>query len=422
MRVCAWLVMAFDSAEQDPRDYLKFEYGGLTLHIKPGHGDNVSLISVFLEDKTKYAEAQLVINRFLSAMAWKDGRAFVTLGGIAGGARPTEKDNPRFNYSEDRVLRGTVISQFDFEHLQNPPDDKQKLALALYREGQNSHIAQFYRFLSFFKILNIKLSTGKKQVEWINTNLGKIWNFKAQTRLAELQKTEPNIGEYLWKQRRNAIAHANIDPILDPDMPADRTAAKQDADLMEGLAEVLIQEELRVPSLRKIWQEHLYELEGFKRLFGEVLTARLKAKENVPLKDFPPIPHLTLDLKGQPQYDSFTALPFQIVACKDGVLLISTDYALQPMAVALVLDFPSETLQLALNMFGVNQKHEKYTKAIAVSYFNFLISYFCNGCLEVFNAHTRERLSHKTAFIPVNIDLHATVEGWKKKIEELGSE
>jgi hypothetical protein len=267
MAICAWLVMAFDSVEQDPRDYLKTEYGGLTLHIKPGHGEAVSLISTFLEDNTKYTEAQLIINRFLSAMAWKEGKAFVTLGGIAGGALPTERDKPRFNYSEGRVLRGAIISQLDFEHLQNPPDDKQKLALALYREGLNSRIAQFYRFLSFFKILNIKFATGKAQIGWINANLGKIWNFIAQERLAELQKTEPDIGEYLWKEGRNAIAHANTDPILDPDIPTDRTAATRDADLMHGLAEVLIQEELGVPSQRKIWQEHLYELEGFKRLF-----------------------------------------------------------------------------------------------------------------------------------------------------------
>jgi hypothetical protein len=48
--------MAFDSEEQDPRDYLKTEYYGRTLHIKPGHGDTVSLISTFLEDNTKYAD------------------------------------------------------------------------------------------------------------------------------------------------------------------------------------------------------------------------------------------------------------------------------------------------------------------------------------------------------------------------------
>ena len=119
MAICGWLVMAFDSEEHDPRDYIKTEYGGLSLHIKPGHGENVSLISTFLEDHTKYSDAQLIVNRFLSAMAWKEGGAFVTLGFVVSGALPDEKDKPRFNYSEGRVLRGAVISRFDFEHLQN---------------------------------------------------------------------------------------------------------------------------------------------------------------------------------------------------------------------------------------------------------------------------------------------------------------
>jgi hypothetical protein len=39
--------------------------------------------------------------------------------------------------------------------------------------------------------------------------------------------------------------------------------------------------------------------------------------------------------------------------------------------------------------------------------------------LQVFDAQTGERLSHKTAFVAQDIDLHATVEAFKKKIEEL---
>jgi Methylamine utilization protein MauJ len=414
--------MAFDSEEQDPRDYLKTEYYGRTLHIKPGHGDTVNLISTFLEDNTKYADAQLVINRFLSAMAWKEGKAFVTLGSIIGGARAADRDAPRFNYSEGRILRYAVTSRFDFEHLQNPSDDKQKLALALYREGLNNHENQFYRFLSFFKILNIKFATGKAQIGWINANQGKMWDFIAQQRLAELLKTEPDIGKYLWKEGRNAIAHANAEPILDPDIHTDRTTATRDSDLMQGLAEAFIQEELGVASQRKIWREHLYELEGFKRLFGEALTARLKAKESVPQETFPTIPPLTLNLKEQPSYECLTALSFRVAACKEGVVFLATDRSAQPMAVTLALNFPAETLELVLNMFGVNRKQEKYTKASAACYYGFLIGYFCNGCLQVFNAMSGERLSHKTAFLPVDIDLHATVEGWQKKIKELEAE
>jgi hypothetical protein len=89
------------------------------------------------------------------------------------------------------------------------------------------------------------------------------------------------------------------------------------------------------------------------------------------------------------------------------------------MQVVLALHFPDERLKLVLPTLGVNSKKRAYTNALAASYFGFLIGYFCNGYFEVFDSRTGERLSQKTAFIPQDIDLHATVEGWKKKIEEL---
>ena len=46
--ICKWIVTAFDSSIEDPRDYLRTEYGGLTLHIKPGHRDEVNRVSVFV--------------------------------------------------------------------------------------------------------------------------------------------------------------------------------------------------------------------------------------------------------------------------------------------------------------------------------------------------------------------------------------
>jgi hypothetical protein len=264
-----------------------------------------------------------------------------------------------------------------------------------------------------------QIRNGQRASRLDKHNLGKIWNYTAQQRLTELQKTEPDIGEYLWKEGRNAIAHANTDPILDPDISTDRTAAMRDADLMQGLAELFIQEELGVPSKRKIWNEHLYELEDFKRLFKGPLTARLEAKESVPLGDFPPIPALTLNLKEHTAFDCLAVLSFRVTACKNGIVLLATDPTAQPMMVTLALDFPAERPELVLNTFGANQKQEKYTKALAACCYEFLIGYFCNGCLQVFNATTGERLSHKSAFLRVNVDLRATVEGWKQKIKEL---
>ena len=83
-----------------------------------------------------------------------------------------------------------------------------------HREGSNSYSydVQFYRFLSFFKILNIKHEKGKEHVAWINGNVGKVWNFRAQERLAELQRTQADIGEYLWRQGRNQLRTRTPNP------------------------------------------------------------------------------------------------------------------------------------------------------------------------------------------------------------------
>jgi hypothetical protein len=78
-----WLVMAFDSSIRDERKYLKVDYGGFTFHIKPSMTEEANTIAVFTENDEKKAEAKLVINRFLSAMAWKDGEAYMLLAVLA---------------------------------------------------------------------------------------------------------------------------------------------------------------------------------------------------------------------------------------------------------------------------------------------------------------------------------------------------
>jgi hypothetical protein len=57
-----------------------------------------------------------------------------------------------------------------------------------------------------------------------------------------------DIGNFHLRRGRDSIAHAYNQPILDADIPTDRAAANRNVDLMQGLAEVFIQEGLGVPS------------------------------------------------------------------------------------------------------------------------------------------------------------------------------
>ena len=413
-----WLIVAFESAIRDSRDQLEVEYDGLKLHIKPSLDEYCDLAAFFVEPPQEIADVQIKINRFLSAMAWKDLRHYITRGGMASGARVEQRNIPRFNYREKRQYPYGEISRFDFEHLQVPRDDRQRLALALYREALGAN-QEFYRFLSFFTILEILYHNDATQITWINAHVPSVRSYFAIQRLRELGSEGINIGKYLVRRGRNAVAHAFAQRIRDPDVITDIVSMKKDAELMQGLAIILIEEELAFPSLSKIWREHLYELEGFKSLFGDGLTARLKSGQDLPLEQLPPIPPLRIELKEKAAYQAFRNLQFRITSCRNGKVLLLTDTAQHPVQVGLILDFPAETLELLLESLNINRGNEQYSRDLEASIWEFLIDYFGNGCLQVFDNAEQRRLSHKTAFVPVKVDVGAIIRGWRAIVDRL---
>jgi len=386
---------------RDPRQQLQTTYEGLTIHIQPHMDDFCDLMSTFVLPGTDIQHVRLRLNRFLSAMAWKDNRAFITRGDIAGGARPQDSDKPRFNYGEKRRLPYGIISRFDFEHLVVPSNDRQRLALALFRDGLDSDNA-FYKFLSYYKIVNILHSRPDDQMEWMNANIPSL-RFDAAERAKQLAQSNGDLGKYLYVQGRTAIAHAFASPIRDPDLPADRMEIREDCRLIKGLAALLIERELGIPSLPKIWHDHLYELAGFKELFGEGLTGRLARGEPVGTGEFS-VPKLTLRLKDHLPYRCLERVEFQAVSCESGTLVLATNPETEPMLITIILNFPAETLNFDLTAFAFNQKHWRFRTELAESYYQFLWDYYGNGCLEIYDSLNGDRLSHKLGFIPMNID------------------
>ncbi len=413
-QICQWLVVAFESHSRDTREYLQVTYDDLHIHIQPHNDEYCNVMSVFVEPNGDIQQSRTKLNRFLSAMAWKDSEFFITRGGISSGARASDRDSPRFNYREKRRYPYGVISPFDFEHLVAPTEDRQRLALALYRDGLGAD-NEFYRFLSFYKVINVLFSHPTRQMEWINANVPHVQHHFGTERAAFLQARGDDIGRYLFVQGRSAIAHAFARPIRDPDLQADRAEILADCDLIKGLAAVLIENELGLPSLRKIWREHLYELSGFKELFGEELVGKLSRRERLPTSDFSSLPRLTVALKGLPPYECLTRLEFKVTSCDAGIIVLETDREVEAMVVRLTLDFPGESLELDLNNFEYTRIHWKYRIDAGLSYYRFLTDYFHNGCLQVFDALNSERLSHKLGFIPMNIDPVRTINGFALK-------
>jgi hypothetical protein len=138
-----------------------------------------------------------------------------------------------------------AVKPWDFLYLPQPQSDNASLALALFREGMSVNSSPF-SFLSYFKVLNIGFPTGPKIAEWVNFNLGHVRYSPALDRLNELKKSNADIGAYLNVQGRCAVAHANSQPIVNPDRYDDKRRLELDLPLMKAIAENFIERELGV--------------------------------------------------------------------------------------------------------------------------------------------------------------------------------
>ncbi|MGH9022969.1 MAG: methylamine utilization protein MauJ, partial [Acidimicrobiia bacterium] len=64
----------------------------------------------------------------------------------------------------------------------------------------------------------------------------------------------------MYAAGRSAVAHANADPVVDPDHPEDTLRLQRDLPLIKALAAFAIEHDLGVKSQGTVWREHLYEL------------------------------------------------------------------------------------------------------------------------------------------------------------------
>jgi hypothetical protein len=124
-----------------------------------------------------------------------------------------------------------------------PNNSNARLAMAIYREAKSVHYTP-YEFLSYFKIINILYCKGSLQKKWINNTIPHLTDKKALERINQLKSQESDIGAYLYESGRCAVAHAGVDPVIDPDNPNDFLRLSGDMPVVHALAEYLMINEL----------------------------------------------------------------------------------------------------------------------------------------------------------------------------------
>jgi hypothetical protein len=407
-----WVVANIDTSVAWPTTVIHISFRDHTLFLIPGNPDFYPAVALRLSDGEKYHQGQTIIMHFLSTLAWVERRGIAPIL-WGGGSLPAP-------YGRGPV--GSVVThEFYVDYLPDPTAQTVRWALAFFREGLSLNHAA-YQFLSFYKIINMIHRKGKDQVRWMNDALGQLDSWEAKKRLAELRAKCTDIGGYLYKSGRNAVAHAGASPTVDPENLEEMRRLLSDLPVIRELAAYAIEHEFGVKSHLPVWREHLYELDGFRKLFGDELVQRLKNREGVRPGDLPRIPLLSIGLDHE-LFFALQNLSVEVAEIRDGEIALLCTSNKGHVKLALHLNFPDECMNLnSESEVIIHDDGSAGAAEMAKSVTEFRRAYFRNGRLQVWNAETKQLMGRCDPFVPTNVDMGATDENFREMIRILAAE
>ena len=336
------------------------------------------------------------IMRFASALAWQEG-AKLAIASWLGGNLPRQMGTAQHR---------TVREHLETDALQRPTDPTASTALALYREGISLD-NPFYAFLSLYKAFGVAIPSAER-AEWIERHLDQTRHL-ARQRVEELRQSGLNVGDYLYKQCRQAIAHADYEPFVNPDKTDDHYRLQRDLPLMRALVEVAIEETFSVKKPLTLHREHLYELEGFRDLLPtEVLNALRQQSGSIPVglnirwpAHWAILAANGLEREPLPEMELICAY-----WCPDELILKfrSKSGAVQ---LSVGLHFADERLQFdPLGGVGIDlDRADPGRVREELTVFKFRHAILANGNIEIWDVDANRRMGRSETYIPVNMYL-----------------
>jgi hypothetical protein len=145
-----------------------------------------------------------------------------------------------------RAPPAVVLTQtLDVSYIPEPADSRARLALALMRDGRGLNQAA-YAFLSFYRVIEVEFPNGKQRGSWTEQGIGRLTEARSAAARAKLRMNDAQVGLRLYGDWRMALAHAQNDQTIDPDDPQQLEHLRSDLPIMEALAEIAVETELRV--------------------------------------------------------------------------------------------------------------------------------------------------------------------------------
>jgi hypothetical protein len=411
-----WVVASVSTNISWPVTAQKVRYRGFDVWVIPIMEGFHSSVAVKRPNELSRKDAEILLSRFLSSIAWvESGGVIVEF--ITGGNLPRPMGSQKkFGYS--------IRECFEFDYLPEPTDEKAMLALALMREGRAiNHPA--YSFLSLYRAFEVCV-LGKDRGEWISDNIPNITSHLGKEAVGKLQaKGIKEIGDHLRETCRSAIAHANSNPIINPDHPEDGRMLQETSPIMDALAELAIEQKLHVQTLHSVFRDHLYELAGFKRIMGSevveaIIAGTLTSDAAVDL------PVVDVRIRGKDSYAPLESLTPVEAFISNSTLYMSIRSTDGMWLLKLALHFAEERLRFDIfnGIYATKNDDDSPEYADgAAELQRFFRDYFGNGALMIYDSETGELLSRCDPFIPLNMmadhkGSNAIIEEWKRKAAE----
>lgn len=402
-----WVVANIQTTSFWPDTSQKVRYRGEIIWILPIMNGYFPSVAMKVPAGKTRDECAAIIMRFLSTLSWVQ-RQGIIVDGIGGGNLPRPMGR--------EMSRGFSISnEFDLSYFPEPTDERALLALALMREGRGlNHPA--YSFLSYYRVTEVALPNGRLRGTWITEHIDLIEDHRAKEVIASLQGSGvTDVGKHLYEMNRQAIAHASEHPIIDPDDPAHARRLWSEIPIMMALAELAIEEVLGVERPTTVYRKHLYELAGFKEIFGPDIVARIIA--GIPPEEglLVDIPTMSVQIRQRDPYAPLARLTPIHVGQEGSVVHLVMQSPDRFARIGFVLDFANERLHFDEfeGLAPLDDGSADAAEAIA-ELRRFHKDYFGNGQLHIYNVETGALLSRKDAYIPVNMMLD--VEGADREI------
>ncbi len=247
--------IGFDNSARLCRNTYYFEYKGTCFKLIQNNTKKWCdvLLTIVPDYKKAINDAYVVASEFLSALSWEnDSRVRLRhLGGHAGQhnfqlkkAKCTCFDFPEIPFYPYKI-------GFDICMIPEIETKEQKTALILFREALSAN-NKYLSFLFYWQVLEIG-RTSKKAINWVNNVYKKEEYYNrllvSKETVNHLLLSEKNLGEYLYDDCRNAIAHIERKPgrvKLKLDTFEDDRRIAISMDVVKKFARFYIEEELKL--------------------------------------------------------------------------------------------------------------------------------------------------------------------------------